>query len=529
MIPWCRDDAERALDEIDAVSGTIIARFTVLLNAFHRTTCTSEYWDLIGGEWLLHFSHVVYAAYREVFAGTESCKAEEILPLFADHHEFLGAAVGNASLAETLRRHVQSFLDGPGICRWSYSSKTKVIGKRAGSFSARFKAATKEAVFSGLSSRRSPFVFCNPYVVNGRGEWLSALWRWRRWARQDDFNYPVYATASVDATWRWERAAEISGTSYGDTVLALMPLYLPVAYLEGYAEYRRQAQALALPRPRVLYTANSLHGHTLFKVLAADWRAEGTRILDHQHGGGYGIDRVHTLEDYETRVADRFYTLGWSGSKKQVPLPRMAIRISRSRESLTKRILLVCVNFPNNVYRIHFHPMPGTVETMVAQTVNFVERVRGCSDLAIRPYPLDYGRNFLAQLQQTGTMFEVDASGRAGPESYAHSALVVHNYLGTSWIETLAMNIPTVCFYDIDTYAFRTSVQPFIDRLTAVGILHNSAATAAAHVRSVACDAQGWWQSTDVQSARDAFIERYGNFSPQWAVLWEDEFRRWIE
>jgi putative transferase (TIGR04331 family) len=106
---------------------------------------------------------------------------------------------------------------------------------------------------------------------------------------------------------------------------------------------------------------------------------------------------------------------------------------------------------------------------------------------------------------------------------------VVHNYLGTSWLETLVMNIPTVCFYDPDTYAFRDAAQPFIERLEAVGILHRSGVAAARHVVHVRSDPQGWWRRPDIQEAREAFVDRYANFSRDWAVRWEAEFRTWIE
>lgn len=499
-------------------------RFTDLLNAYHRRSEDFAYWDLIGGEWLLHFSHVVYAAYRDALHAPIGGQIEHPIPVFADHPEFMEAAVGDPRLATTLRAHVEAVLFRPAACRWAYLGDTKVIGKGSGGF----RAAAKRAVFSGLSSSSAPFVFCNPYIINGRGEWLSALWKWRRWARQDDFDYPVCTEAPIDSAWR-RRAAEVSGTSYGDAVLALMPLYLPVAYLEGYAAYRRQALALGLPRPRVLYTANSLYGHTLFKVLAADWRMEGTSILNHQHGGGYGIDCLHVVEEYETRVADRFYTFGWSSSPKQVPLAGSSLRLAYRGTKQPRRILLVCVNFPDSVYRLHFQPMPGCIETMVSQVTDFVAGIGDGMELVVRPYRYDYGRNFVARLRQTGAAFTLDDPEAGSTDSYARSGLVVHSYLGTSWLETLAMNIPTVCFYSADTYAFRASARPFIDRLVAVGILHTSAATAASHVRATASDPQAWWHGSDVQSAREAFVENYANFSTTWANSWEQEFRTWIE
>ena len=184
------------------------------------------------------------------------------------------------------------------------------------------------------------------------------------------------------------------------------------------------------------------------------------------------------------------------------------------------------MDFPQVLYRIHFHPMPGSVDQMLEQTATFIASLRGVSGVTVRPYLRDYGHDLLGRLKRTETAFEIDDSSVGGPAAYARSALVVHNYLGTAWLETLAMNVPTVCFFDSQTYAFRSAAQPFIDRLVDVGVLHTSAIEAADHVRSICNDPSGWWTGPEVQSARENFVRQYANFSPNWMAEWQEEFQR---
>ncbi|MGA1764728.1 MAG: hypothetical protein ACO4A3_08620, partial [Ilumatobacteraceae bacterium] len=103
------------------------------------------------------------------------------------------------------------------------------------------------------------------------------------------------------------------------------------------------------------------------------------------------------------------------------------------------------------------------------------------------------------------------------------ATLVVHNYLGTSWLETLAMNIPTVCFYDPNLYQPRAAAQPFVDALARVGIIHYSGREAARFVNSFRGDPSAWWKSAEVQEVREAFVARYANFSDDWLDAWQDE------
>jgi putative transferase (TIGR04331 family) len=101
---------------------------------------------------------------------------------------------------------------------------------------------------------------------------------------------------------------------------------------------------------------------------------------------------------------------------------------------------------------------------------------------------------------------------------------VVHNYLGTSWLETLAMNVPTVCFYDPGLYAPREPARPYFDMLVRVGILHHSGREAAKFVNAFKGDPSAWWNSAEVQAARETFVARYANFSDDWLAAWQAEF-----
>jgi putative transferase (TIGR04331 family) len=119
-----------------------------------------------------------------------------------------------------------------------------------------------------------------------------------------------------------------------------------------------------------------------------------------------------------------------------------------------------------------------------------------------------------------------DAGLTPGSVAASRAALVVHNYLGTSWLETLAMNVPTVCFYDPEFYRPRAEARPLLDALVRVGVLHYSGSEAAKFVNSLRGNPTAWWQSAEVQEARESFVARYANFSDNWLEAWTEEFER---
>ena len=145
--------------------------------------------------------------------------------------------------------------------------------------------------------------------------------------------------------------------------------------------------------------------------------------------------------------------------------------------------------------------------------------------MTIRPYPYDYGWGMSDMLREAAPAARFDVRRKGALAMFRRSRLAVHNYLGTSWLETLAMDIPTLAFYDRDTYAFRDEAFPLVKELERVGILHASGGGAAAMLKDVRRDVEGWWRNPELQSARVAFCERYARFSPHW----KDEVARALE
>lgn len=529
-IHWDRHEVAPALDLLEKDHENHLGHLTRILNDYHHADHDSSYYDLLCGEWLLTFSHALYAAYLHVTRGFPHAEWSHEIPAFSDYGHFQTYVVEKADFSEQLTAHVAEALGNGERHSITFGGSTILVGGGGRSGWGRHMRAWKGSIFSTFSKRNAPFVFCRPHLNGcGRLEWGAALWSWRKWAREESLDQPVEVTVKVDTAWRKKMAKASPGESFGELLCQMLPLYMPAAYLEAFGSLRNQAHALDIQRPQAIYTSNSLYGHTVFKMLAADWRLDGTKILNHQHGGNYGLDRIHAIERFETRVSDRFYTLGWTGaSPKQKILPGALSPKWKAGKHRKGRILLNCISYPDNIYRIHFQPMPGTIETMSSQMAAFVTETKGLEVVTLRPSPKEYGTSAAEMLQKIDGSILIDNLSIPGIRSYANYDVVVHAYLGTSWLETLALDIPTICFYDPETYAFREESLELIRALSRVGILHESGRAAAKFALSVIRHPREWWEKPDVQSARVAFVERYASFTADWPGVWEREFMNWI-
>jgi putative transferase (TIGR04331 family) len=181
----------------------------------------------------------------------------------------------------------------------------------------------------------------------------------------------------------------------------------------------------------------------------------------------------------------------------------------------------------SHFYRFQPFLIPHHVDRTVGETVAFVFGLYSRAQLCLRsapsaPFPIELLRGAAASLT-------FDKDQKNGATLAARSSLVIHNYLGTSWLETLAMNVPTVCFYDPAIYRAREAARPFIDALQRVGVIHHSGADAARFVNDLKGDPSSWWSKPEVQDAREKFVARYANFSDNWLPGWIEEFERLLE
>ena len=530
---WDKEAVSKGLKIISECRPALLCTLENMLNRYQETKRSQKYYDILAGMWLEYFMHVSYAAWEQVRTNPPIKDEKPILELTATPAEFLDMVVNYESYHYNLRMAIQRFLTDETPTAWLHKTKATITNgtflQNRFTFSPR---AAKELLTGSLF--RKPFcsqpevLISSPYFKGHLKDWMSAMWKWRHWIHWDDLNDFISVPVKYDHKWRYSHSKEC-GTS-GDflgLLKRLLSLCIPAVFLEGHKEFRAKVLSLNKPHPRIVYTATALQAHLTLKFLVAEWVEQGTILLAHQHGGGYGMDRVHVIEDFETRVSDQFYSWGWRREDRKVqPLSVGIHYVKRSKQS--KQILLNCVDFPKNFFRLHFQPMPGTIETMIRDTVDFVSTFPEQGNLLIRPYFTDYGWGFLDKLKKAAPKAKFDTGARRMNifKRFAQSRLVVHNYLGTSWLETLALNIQTVCFYDPDTYEFRTEAKPFIETFEKIGILHRSGREASRFIGDTLMDIEKWWQQPDVQKARSSFCANYANFSPDWPKQWESEFKR---
>ena len=90
-----------------------------------------------------------------------------------------------------------------------------------------------------------------------------------------------------------------------------------------------------------------------------------------------------------------------------------------------------------------------------------------------------------------------------------NSRLIVCDHCGTTILESMSSNIPTVMFWDPVWQEVRDESKNFIQLLKNAGIYHETPESAAEFIAAIDKDITSWWWKKDVQAAKNEFVYQY--------------------
>jgi putative transferase (TIGR04331 family) len=138
-----------------------------------------------------------------------------------------------------------------------------------------------------------------------------------------------------------------------------------------------------------------------------------------------------------------------------------------------------------------------------------------------KPYLTDYGWGYEECLRRAGLPpTTANWEKRNAAELLPLVRFVVVDHPGTSLLESLVINTPTILFWNPEHWRMRDEAKPFFDLLRSVNILHDSPLDAAGHCETIFEDPLKWWMSCPVQEVREAFIGTYALTSADCETEW---------
>lgn len=563
VLPYAWEDRDRfheACDYAEQLHERYLDALTEGLDEHHGVAFSSRYWRIVLGVWLRAFVESMYDRYATLkmaaatgrVTNTWVCPATPRTPpaipsfAFDEYNQYLYSRIIQelgeipyevkdidplagkrpavaaprggrvATLAREVVRHARKGL--PMLIRQSVATGATGVYTHAVQNLARNRVVFVGTMYMSVAKqvRLQLALGQLPYLYHG----------WQ----------PVDPSKRVEAAPDYEARGRLPlpepRNEFERVLNAILPDQIPVIYLEDYARLRRAALRRTPKRPRVIVTAFSMN----YRTSAELWMAEqveryGSKLVLAQHGGGYGSARHLSIDNHFRKISDRYFTWGArfeDGSGE--PLP--GFRLLQTADDVphtdpSGQILWLATTMPR--YRIMFDSGivgPPMLSYFAAQ-VRFARSVSAeAHRLLVWRYfndlwdePLRWGDADPELVLQHGLKNQL---GRRSDfvDELRKSRLTVHTGNETTYLQTMAANIPTIVFWDPKYYEVRDPLVCSFERLKEIGIFHETAESAAAQVEAVFRDPLAWWRGNDVQAARQAFCEELAFTHSEWFERW---------
>ena len=298
-------------------------------------------------------------------------------------------------------------------------------------------------------------------------------------------------------------------------VRRLVSVLIPRCYLEGYQSSLKQVNNLSWPhKPKFIYTANSFSTDEIFKLWTAKKVENGAPYYVGQHGNNYGTLAGSEIWT-EITTCDKFFSWGWGGVYgmcKAVPaFVFKTIGLARITPDDHSGGLLLVERGPGHrdgcqdrfyehiLYQKYvlnfFDGLDDLIKDKTTVRLHHSSQENNSSDMHI--------------WKAHHPSIKIDPGFINIYKLIPKNRLVVHSYDSSGVLETLSLNIPTVCFWRGGLSDLLVDAVPYYQLLIDVGIVHITPEGAAKHVTDHWRDLDSWWHSTKVQQARKVFCDRY--------------------
>lgn len=522
VLPYHWDDRAKLHSDylyLQSLYEELLQELSAQLNALHGVNRSLRYWRILVGPWLGYFTQMLFDRWAMIaravkeysLAGVhilEAVPPYELIP--NDMGDFQVLLPGDAWNELIYGELLQNWTDVP-IEKVSASSRHRLIPPKITLIRRLKRNMAQVASIASQWFVREDEAFCIATYLPLRQDW--AL-QWRLGHIPKIWRAIPSPKVDVSKEKRQWAIGEADAGSFASIVRTMIPRHIPALYLEGYAKLQSLCRHLPWPKkPRLIFTSNSYLLDDVFKAWAAEKVDAGVPLVVGQHGGTYGIARWFFNEEHQCAISDAFLSWGWENeSNPRVIAVGNLKMIGRDLSYNPKGgALVVGMTIPRYSYHMYSTPVASQWQDYFEGMCRFVaalpQELR--EQVLVRLLSLDEGWCQKQRWQERFPQIRLDEGVVPIKGLIEKSRLYVSTYNATTFLESLAMNIPTIIFWDPNQWELRDSAAPYFARLKQAGVFHESPESAACQMVKVWDDVAGWWNQSEVQAARLYFCDRF--------------------
>jgi len=530
-LPYHWDDREKYYSDylyLDELYEKNLVKYSKLLNNIHGVNNNLKYWRIVIGPWLRSFTDILYDRYESIRLANNSNIVSDIrvhsyvqddwVPKdFDQYFSFFTDDPWNEIIYSECIKHLQINFNEEG----QLSIEKKEIKKN--------KSKVKKNSFKWLYlqyQKLIPSYSPDVAIVDPNASHFNVLYLQLRLMCLPYLLSPICAIRNkvTDTIMRNKLEIKISNNDFEGFLQSMIPINMPKVHLELFDDLKNEALAAFPKSPKIIYTANAYQRNEGFKVWTAENVNKNTKLYIGQHGGNLGIAGWSQGEIHQKKISDKYFSWGWLDDlyPNVVSLPSMKLAYRSLKQKNSGNILLVTSSLPRYFYSHYSIPVAGQYYYYLQDQIIFLDKIKRV-----------FIKNFRIRLDSDNFGWRVEHFfGKAGYNknidnlncdlfNHLHGfRLCVCTHNATVFLQTMAVNFPTIIFWDPKYNEIRPSARKAIESLEEVGILHYSPESAAEMVNKISGDVMGWWNENKLQKVREDFVMLYAKNSSNWITEW---------
>ena len=488
------------------------------LNNYHHTQYSIKFWKCTCGLWLNIFIASTFDRWSMAEVANNSYELKEVLLLDIDKHSIIPNDLNHFSNLSESSDEWNSYIyhklflrfDGLIIKKIQNFKKYKSLSKIL-HFKALVKLSTHKILDKLLYffSKNNQIIFVDSYFS------IKDLWKLELRLKQFPsffiFNEKIKKT-TINIQKRQEFDLQYSPINdFESFLISLIHEQIPSSYLEDYDEIVSKFKSFpVLSSVEVIYTANAHLYNDQFNIWSAHAIDNDVKMIYGQHGGGTRSLFHDSILNYELSTCDSYIPWGEGGrpDRKHVVLPVNKFSNNKKKiNKINKGILLILdckKRYPSDLYSnlVQYSKYLSDQKSFISLIDKKI-----VSDLKVRPNPNSKKQGWASHFQ-----IELDYpndSNKSFIKSIQKQRLVVISCNETTLLQSLAMNIPTIAFWDASSEVLNKESIIFYRKLTDVGVLHKSPESAATFINENWQTIESWWNNKELQIVRSEFCRNF--------------------
>jgi putative transferase (TIGR04331 family) len=297
---------------------------------------------------------------------------------------------------------------------------------------------------------------------------------------------------------------------------------IPRAYVEDFATLLNRVGQIRIST-RVICSAGAHWNNELFKLWCAEQVLKGSKFVALTHGGAIPLVIDQTMS-FEEKISDTKVTWSIPYQPNHVRLPSNKL-VSRRINSSKTICSVVTQETPLHPFRASAGPIGIGVLEIVPLVCDLFAGLRPDIQQCFRVKPYrNLGWNTRQRFSDA-----IGADKIFGEQPYerclAQSRVVICTYPETTFAEAMASGLPTLLVYCAHLWEVIPQMEGLLTALRSAGIVYDDARRAAAHVNQIWDDADRWWSSPAVVTAREQFFAHCLDLDRRWLRKWAGYLR----